>query len=321
VREPRLTVVLPAPGALRAVDRTIAALERQSAAAALEVVVTTGAADPGPPPPAWARAPFAVRLVPAPDATATAALVAGIRAARAPLVAVGEDHAFPEPGWAAAVLARFAADRRVGAVAPAMANANPATALSWGNLLVAYTAWVAPVADGPVASVPVHGTTFRRAALLAHADALPALLGRGGALAGALTGDGHVLVLAADAVVHHVNPSRAGSTLRLRTDAGRLEAAGRAGAAGWPAARRAAYAAAAPAIPLVRWRRVAGELRGRGHAVRGRRAAGLAAALAADAAGQALGFAAGPGLAAERLDAFERDRARHVRRRDRALVM
>src|SRR5215471_14687355 len=50
----------------------------------------------------------------------------------ASIVAFAEDHCFPEPTWAEALLA--AHRREYAAVGPEICNANPATALSWAGL-------------------------------------------------------------------------------------------------------------------------------------------------------------------------------------------
>ena len=51
------------------------------------------------------------------------ARAAGVRAAAAPVVAIGETHAFPAPGWGEHLIA--AHDGPWSAVVPAITNANP----------------------------------------------------------------------------------------------------------------------------------------------------------------------------------------------------
>src|SRR5262245_64440527 len=62
------------------------------------------------------------------NATQFAARAAAIRAATAPIVALQEDHAYPDAGYAEALLRAFAEGCH--AVGPTLFNANPASALS-----------------------------------------------------------------------------------------------------------------------------------------------------------------------------------------------
>ena len=58
----------------------------------------------------------------------------GIRAATAPIVAMIEDHSYPEPEWAEALLRAHAGPWTV--VGPVVANANPDYAASWVNYVL-----------------------------------------------------------------------------------------------------------------------------------------------------------------------------------------
>ena len=68
--------------------------------------------------------------------TIATAFAAACQAATGDVVSLVEDHVLLHPGWAAAVL--DAHNRRCAAVAPQMANANPATAISWANFLSSF---------------------------------------------------------------------------------------------------------------------------------------------------------------------------------------
>ena len=50
-------------------------------------------------------------------------------AATAPIVALTENHCFPDPDWAEKLVAAYDGD--YAGVAPAIGNANPETTLSW----------------------------------------------------------------------------------------------------------------------------------------------------------------------------------------------
>ena len=66
----------------------------------------------------------------------------GIRRAKSPIVALAEDHCFPDPQWAERLLAAHRGPWT--AVGPGVRNANPNTAVSWADLLIGYGPWLTP---------------------------------------------------------------------------------------------------------------------------------------------------------------------------------
>lgn len=250
-----------------------------------------------------------------PGRDSTAARAAGIRAARAPLVAFTEDHVVPEPEWAAALIAAHA--EPWAAVGPVIVNANPATLTSWANLLVEYAPFLPPVQRGPVEYLPGHNSSYKRDLLIAYGDRLERLLEAESVLHWDLRARGHQLLLEPAARVRHLNCSAPGAWLPLRYHAGRQFAACR--AAGWRPWRRLLYAGASPLIPLVRLQRI----------VRGLRASGdpqrllprilplLLGVLVVSAVGEAVGYLADGGDATAHLSDLEFDRGRLLTAHDR----
>lgn len=235
------------------------------------------------------------------------------------IVALLEDHAFPDPGWAERVLE--AASEPWSGIACAVTNANPRSTLSRANLLIAYGRWVPPVVPGEVHDLPGHNVVLRRDALRELGDELDRGLRRGGGLAEALRRRGASFYLC-DAHVRHVNPSRLSATIALRFHAGRMYGGRRARSEGWSTTRRLVYAAAAPLIPLLRasrelptWIRTGAEAWSL-HVL-----PALMLALACEALGEATGYLAGSGDAAERLAAFEWNRWRHLTASDRKRIL
>jgi hypothetical protein len=242
----------------------------------------------------------------------------GLLAAEAPIVASIEDHAYPEPEWAEALLAEWAADPDAVAIGSAILNANPANPLSWSNALIAYGQWSETTRAGPIDWIAMHNGSFRRAALEPHGEALPALFNRDSDILVRLKAAGGRFRFAPSARIRHLNPSRLASTARLRMDAGRLFAANRAEAGGWGFARRLAYAALGPAIPFLRYMRMRRDLFAGTGLSEIRLGLPLLVGLAFDAIGQSIGNLRGPGAARDRLATFEMDRMEHLDARDRA---
>lgn len=136
-----------------------------------------------------------------------AAWVEAIEKARAPIVALGENHAFPEPEWAEAIIeAHKGPWTAVGCV---FKNANPDTANSWVQLYMTYGQYTAPVRSGEIGDLHGHNGTYKRAALLEYGDMLGTLLVRANILHMDLRAKGHGLYMEDKAVIHHVNVSKA----------------------------------------------------------------------------------------------------------------
>lgn len=240
----------------------------------------------------------------------------GISAASAPLVAIVEDHAFPAPGWANAIVEAHKAGPWV-AVGSMVKNANPSSTLSWANQMMSYGEWTEPVQSGQTQSISRHNVSFKTEAVRAIDD-LERQLGRDGNLLGALLKTGGTFFLEPRAAVEHVNPSRWDSTLLLRIEAGRLAAAKRSAREGWSPVRRLVYVACGPLIPLMRARpHMAKVLSTARPASLGKMAAALAIGSILDGIGQTIGFAFGSGHSAVRLADFEMGRDRHLRDDDR----
>jgi hypothetical protein len=311
--EPVLSVVLASEDGLHSIQAAVDSLRAQTICARLELVVVS---------PGRMSAPseldefHSVQFVEAPFEAPGEALAAGAVAARAPIVAMGEDHAFPDPDWAEIVVDAHRGPWAV--VGTAVANANPGTIFSWANLLLAYGRWLRPVPTGPIDSCPSSYATYKRRLLLEFGEELGSTLEREGALQERLRAAGHSSYLDARTRLRHVNPSRMLPSISLRFNAGRLYAATRAERGGWSGSRKALYVAGSPLLPFLRGLRIGRELAQRGVAISPRVAGGLAVGVVLDAVGQLAGYARGPGDSAARLGRFEYQRERHITARDRA---
>lgn len=313
VATPRLSVVLATPDRFAAVRQTVVHLARQTARGSIELVLVAPSLDALDADEAL-LAPFArvVRVEAERFASIGRANAAGVRHASAEVVALAEDHAFPEPDWAERLIA--AHEGPCAAVGPSVANANPATAVSRADLAIGYGPWLAaptaPACD--VDFLPGHNTSYKRQVLLAYGDALESRLDAETLLHWELRARGERLRFEPAARVAHVNFSRWRSWLPAQFHYGRLFAGLR--ARSMSPARRAIYVAGSPLIPLVRlWRiaRSADAAPAAGPFLSSLHA--LVAGLSLDAAGQMVGYALGAGDAAMRTSRYEFHRSRHVR--------
>jgi hypothetical protein len=301
---PAMSVVVITPNRYEAVGTVLRHLKAQSIKQQIEVVIVAPTTDAIPLDAPELLGFHNVQVVAFAGVVSStaAARVAGVRAARAPVVAFVEDHSFPQPGWAEALITAYSGPWA--AVGPAVGNANPGNAISWANLLIEYAPWLDAATPEAVEHLPGHNSSYKRALLLEYGDALEAMLEAESVLHWDLRARGFQLRLEPAARTLHMNYSTMLASIRLRFHAGRIFAAAR--ARSWPIARRLAYGAAAPLIPAVRLRRILTQVRTRRRArLPGNVFPALLMLLVCDAAGEMTGYLMGAGSEAERAGKFE----------------
>ena len=99
-----------------------------------------------------------------------AARAAGIRAATAPLVFIGETHSFPCEGWLDALLE--ALDGPLPILLPSITNACPKSLIGWATYLLDYSRLRPELPRGEVGSGLGHNTAYQTHLLLALGDRL-----------------------------------------------------------------------------------------------------------------------------------------------------
>lgn len=218
------------------------------------------------------------------------AAASGVRASKAPIVGFVENHSFPAPRWAEALLRAHEGPWAI--VGPAVENANPVTRTSIVNFAVTYGPWSGPREAGEVELLPFHNSAYKRAWLDGFGDRLGPMLDDEYRLQAEVRARGGRLYLEPAAVVAHTNETRVRTSLRLLFGQGIAFGVGR--SADWSRLRRAGYVLGAPAIPAVNLPRV---LREASHTLPG---AAIAVSLpsivlhvAARGAGEALGYLTG----------------------------
>ena len=250
-----------------------------------------------------------------------AAIAAGVEQASAPIVAYAEEHSYPEPGWAAALIeAHRDSWAGVGAV---LANANPGCLTSWANFFMDFGPWVDPAAAGQMDRLPWHHTSYKRSLLLGYGQRLAGMLETEGILHADLQAQGHRLYLEPAAKTRHVNLSQLSSFIRGEFHGGRLFGAARARHGRWSALRRLLYAGGLPLVPLLRAPRILRDIRraGRQRELLPRILPLLMIGLVAHTIGEAVGYIFSAGTAAQRRCSFELNRYRHVAPGDRRAAL
>lgn len=250
--------------------------------------------------------------------TVAAAFAAACQVAAGDVVSLVEDHVLLEPGWAAAVLA--AHDRQCAAVAPLMANANPATAISWANFLGSFHEAIGGGVAGPVPCGPGHNTSYKREVLLRYGEELESLYQSERTFHYRLQRDGQAIWYSPDARLAHLNISRPRHALRHAVLGGALF--GRYRSRGMRLAERLVRTAGVPLVPPVRLARILRSVRrARVGSIPPAAWAMLGLLLVGHAVGEALGYWNLAGEIEARYEFFELHRLDCLRDEERALML
>ena len=180
------------------------------------------------------------------------ARVAGIEAATAPFVFMGETHSFPHPGMFEALLERHSAGATV--VVPVFENANPIGPVSWAGFLNGYAEWTEGVSAHELRYAPIFNASYLRSFLIGLGDDLEHSLTPGGDMMAKLRAAGGSVWIEPKARIEHWNIARLRDWLPQRLAAGRVIGSLR--SRHWPHARRLAFAIGAPLIPVVLFARI-----------------------------------------------------------------
>ncbi len=316
--DPKLSVILTATESYAVIRKTVSHLGGQRAAGEIELIlVAPSRAELAVP--EDEMKPFAAwRVVEVnPIRSIGSANAAGIRAATAPVVALAEDHCFPEPDWAERLLAAHAGPWAV--VGPAVKNANPHSAVSWADYFIGYGPWAWPCASREAEFLPGHNSSYKRDVLLGYGAELERLLEAETVLHWDLRAKGHRLYLDAGVKAAHTNYSRWSVWLRVQYLGGRMFGGSRVAKA--PLLRRLIYFAASPLIPLIRLVRVTQTAMRSGLWARWLYCLpALCVGLTLDGIGQGAGYLCGPGDSMQRLAPYEFCRVHNINSRDRREV-
>ena len=313
-----LAVVLVAGSGAAGIVRTMRHLRAQTARRRMEVLIVAESSTSFDLAALGAGEFAACRIVEVGPITERGAAAArGMLAATSPVVGLIEDHSYPEPEWAEALLRAHASGWT--GVGPAVGNANPQSAASWVNYILAYGGFAPPVEAGERDLLPWHNSAYKRDVLAPLRDRLGPLLEWEGKLQAELRSRGHALYLEPAALTQHSNVSSLWSTVGLNLQRGRILGAQRAERERWPTWRRVLQAAAFPLFPLLQLRHLLPGIRRMPlpPALRARVYLGLGATLGVLAAAEAWGLLAGEGDAVALMEDYELHRTRHLSRRER----
>jgi hypothetical protein len=311
LNRPDLSVILATPGSAADLELTLRYLRAQTVRGQMEIVLvgpTLESLDAAGP---WLDSFWGTQRLAygGPIASIARANALGVRHARAGLVAFAEDHCFPEPGWAEA-LVRAHQNPAYAVVGPVFRNANPRTLVSWCDFVIGYGPWMEFSAAGLRPFLAGHNSCYKREVLLALGASLEDKLESETVLHLELSSQGRQLYLEPAARAAHTNFAKLDSWLAVQFHAGRVFGAMR--VRGFTPGRRLLYLAGCWLIPAVRWVRCAAALLPRDPVRAITILPLLAFGLLWDGAGQFAGMAFGLGEATAKVARYEFHRFRHV---------
>ncbi|MHA1485231.1 MAG: hypothetical protein ACTSPR_07940 [Candidatus Thorarchaeota archaeon] len=235
--------------------------------------------------------------------------VAGIHHAHAPIVALTEDHSFPDANWAEVMIA--AHQQSWAAVGPTMRNGNPGTMLSWADFYQAYGEWAHPISSGSVRHLPGHNSSYKRPILLAYGNQLEVLMRAEGILHRHLRAQGYELLREPRTCTSHLNFTSWSSWIPAQYHTGRQFASTWVHSRSW--LWRLLFTVASPLIPWVRLYLIQKCVRrGRSRNFLIRLLPVLFVGLLANGFGQMVGYATGAGDSTEKVAEYEFHRVKHI---------
>ena len=181
-----------------------------------------------------------------------------VSVAKGSVTVFAEDHCFPEPGWATALVQ--AHTQGYGAVGPTMRNSNPNTILSWVDMSLNFGPSVQCETSEETSLLCWHNTSYPTELLLEQSD-LATLLEAEGVFYRRLEEMGRTLYRESNAHVSHTNISGLRGFLLGQFWGTRLFWDTLTSVEGWSWPRRLLFAAASPLVGARRFLRALQDLR------------------------------------------------------------
>ncbi len=311
---PELSVVMVTPGSFEMLRQSIGHLREQTARERLELVLVGPGRDGFEAIEPELGVFWGHQRVESDFQTTGAALASGFRASTGPVIGYVEEHSFPQPGWAEALIEAHRGPWA--AVGVGLMNANPERAVSWASLLIAFEGSVEPEVSQEVEKLPSHHIHYKRAALAPYENGgLEEMFEMEAVLCADLRRRGERLYIAAAARERHINVSALRSFLAMMYFGGRTFGAARVRDDGFSPLQRLLYSAAGPLIVAVKLRRLLDEVRRikRGRELIPRVLPSALLGLAVFQLGELYGYVTGSaGAAPEERMMLELDRSSHV---------
>ena len=310
---PEMSVVVITPDTYETIRRTIECLKAQTVADKLELVIVALSAGDFEVNPEELGVFHRFQVVRPGEITSLGqAMAAGVKSASAPIVVFSEDHVFPTPVWAEALIGSH--KNNWAAVGSVICNATPGNSVSWADILIAYSQWLYPNDGGEMDHLPGHNCSYKRHVLLQYGEELDRLFEAESVLHWDLLSKGYKLYLEPEAKIYHLNFCVFSTFLSVNLYVGRSFAATR--RQSWSILKRAAFAFGSLLIPFVRFYRIVRNYSGCADLLKSRPQVYpiLASGLFASSIGEMIGYAYGPGDSGHKALEYHFHRDLHVKK-------
>jgi GT2 family glycosyltransferase len=246
---PAMSVVMVTPSHVGDLGLPLRGLSAQTVRHELELILVTPADESAADHASWLTGFHSVSIVRVRHVRSRgAAAAAGVRAARAEIVALMENHVFPEPDWAEQILRAHQGPWM--AIGPRVNGLNLRSWTSRAYRMVFYGRLSARDQPRETEHLPWHNGTYKSRLLQPFANQLEDLLDHEERFHQMLLAHGYRLYYWPGARLRHANVSRPGRALQLAFYTGRVFASER--NRDWPWRRRLLYAAGWPLFPWIR---------------------------------------------------------------------
>ena len=249
---PSLSAIVVIPDKYETVQTTMSYLKKQTAVDQIEIVFVVAKSNMFKPVEADLQCFHSWKIVIIDEVTSIGlSFTGGIYQASAPIIALTEDHSFPDIHWAELFIKDHQQPWAV--VGPSMCNCNPVNLYSWADFYQAYGQWAQPIQSGKVSHLPGHNSSYKRDVLLSLGSKLEILMQAESVLHHYLTKQGFTLLLESNTCTSHLNFDLRSTWFPARYYSGRQFAG--TWSHSWSGLRRLAYVIGSPGIPWLRlWR-------------------------------------------------------------------
>ncbi|BAQ61775.1 hypothetical protein GM3708_2181 [Geminocystis sp. NIES-3708] len=251
---PKMSVILPTPDKYHTIAKTLDYLRQQTVKKNLEIIIVAPSASEITPHIKEIDDFFAIEAIGIGKIKSIAfAYTEGIRHSQAPIVALAEDHCFPDADWAEYLIEAHKQPWAV--VGPVLRNANPNNVVSWADMLIAYAPWLDFTPSGIVNFLPGHNSSYKKDILLSYEEKLAEMMETETILHWDIQSKGYQLYLESRAKTSHTNFGDLFTWIQVQFYCGKLFAGDRVNNQNWNMGKKLIYTMASPLIPFVRlWR-------------------------------------------------------------------
>lgn len=249
-----MSVILTTPDNYETIAKTISYLRQQTVKKSLEIVIIAPSASEITDHIDKIDDFYAIRIIEIGEIKSIGFCYAqGIRYSQADIVALAEDHSFPDSDWAQYLIK--AHEQPWAVVGSVIKNANPDNFVSQVDMLGTFSNWLDSTPSGIMNSLPFH-SSYKKKVLLSYGEKLEKMMENDLVLHWDLRNKGYELYLESRAKTSHINIGNLLVWFKLQFYFGRVFAYDRANNENWHLPKKIFYVTVFPLIPFIHFGRI-----------------------------------------------------------------